>query len=183
MPRRGMTDKPCPGCGDASGRPTDKVCMACQTLISEAIAARKRQAEQTVLRLYHTPGVPHEYPYLHGAPSVEGREVNRLFDRMVHAVAEPSITTDWTELRDAYPERPTKLFVDRRRHSTQGYSYHLPVILLRPEAAEALDQLHLALQVAFVAARTENVQYGASLLVRLGTGELSMDEFTKRTVG
>lgn len=163
MSRKGWTEKPCHGCGLATLHRASEVCRDCKELMADGHRLRAAVAE-TTQEVTNFAGQPHWIGYIRHSGET-GRKFLDLLWR-------------WLKSFPAAPEFVTGVVKMKRKEDSQGIN-----VLAPPGTAQfASDLFDHAVELA-KAAYLEGREDGSRLLVNLATGEYSVADFNKATMG
>jgi len=167
-----MTKKPCPACKTVHPeRRSDEICHECSKLIKEAIDHRKCVKKGKIHAIFDTWEPHHNETYYRGSESDDGDETARAIWELAKAVSVPY--HDYTN--DESDESPPALL------GKCNMIYHPEnQVLIDPDVAEALIRLNRAIHKLSNGAYENGKRYGHSLLVRLASGEIGVNEFESR---
>lgn len=194
MAFKGHTTKPCEGCGTTDGRPIGQVCRRCRELLAEAALARAAAAaKQAVIPM----SVPADaswpsftLPVREGGHVAYEQRLDQRLERALQAVcrglwevipddvAHERMPVDPTSRHGWRLSVPDLLAVDYQ----SSYRHRRASALIDPAAADAVRQLDAVLRETFAAIYRSGVEQGTNLLGQLATGQVSADDFNKKTV-
>lgn len=168
------TRKPCIGCGEVHPyRPADKLCHDCARDLQLGQRLRKKiKAGKADVKIYKVAeyGWSHWYPYIHVGHSGEaGDEFRRAFDLVVTQSSDPA------EIGSI----DTEILVPANNFTTSDQQYP---VSMKPELAEGLRRLYLAVQSIADEAYKNGKADGCDLLNGLASGEMSVKEFNERSI-
>jgi len=179
---RGMTKKPCHGCGAPGYHPLNEVCGNCTRLLQEAQTARERQAQDTKYGLYLHSSVPHWNPGYYGSGAhgdsgvAEARStIQKAFTALVMAVAETAVGRPILTGDDKTP-----CLLTRRSQAHYDSPSGMDFIKMPVAVRNALDVLDEAIRTFEKAGYAAGKRTGEDLLGRLAAGEVGLTEFDDR---
>lgn len=163
-----MTKKPCPGCGKVDRyREADKVCKSCQHLIKRAKDLQEEEAPRDSVFVRFS-AVHHwnEYIYTRGAFASE--IIMKAFVRLALAASVPSLNEAWED---------GDLYILGKLSSGSADRY-----LMNKEIAEAIKDLRFIAQDLIDSVYKKGKEDGHNLLMRLASGDISPNEYLKKTM-
>lgn len=159
------SSKPCPGCEKTeTSRPAKEVCRHCKNLLKHAAwmeAQMSKLADDEIVVRYGKRANWNEYIYSH---SDEGRKLMDIFQRIAMAGSMPSVmfSAEFNLLGE-----------------TEGAGAAQYAKMTRP-LAEAIRDLRIAVCEALKAEYQAGKKDGHSFVMRLASGDLSINEFDKK---
>lgn len=159
------SQKPCPGCGGTKAyRKSDEVCTDCKSLLKRAQwmdeQLSKLGDDEVIVAIGQR---SHWNAYIH-SKSGKGRDLQEIFHRLALSASRPAL---------AYHAE----FELLGKIDNGGRMY---VKMPRP-LAEAIKDLRSAIQPALEAEYEAGKADGHNLLMRLANGDLSVNEYMKKT--
>lgn len=160
------SSKPCPGCGKVkSWRPAKEVCKDCKNLLARAEWMEEKMSElgdDEIIVVYGKRAHWNEYIFSH---SGDGRKLMDIFQRVAMAASVPSSVMS--------PE----FSLLGKTEGMGAVEYAKMTRLL----AEAIRDLRIAIGEALKAEYQAGKKDGHSFVKRLASGDLSINEFDKKT--
>lgn len=179
--RRGYTSKPCPVCKTVNadyGRPIDGICPECNRLVEDGRRYRRQMAKAArVLVRCLTAEFPGGLPYLRHVGSFHDDPAER-FRTAYHAVLRECAVLPSSKQDNRYLATPPKCLPVLPDRDTSGMRSTCEVLFVAPGAADALQQLYVAVQEMLDEAHAEGRQEGDNFVSQLVSGDVSMKDLT-----
>lgn len=176
MPKRGMTQKPCPGCGEAGWRGTNEVCSDCLGLMAdgkkwrEAIAKKEAEGESEVYSL------PYKFRINYFEVREHGRAASvRLGAAMAQVAKLVSEPCAWQ-----YGRSVARLLITNPGRASDS---DLESFRINPAMAAALQELDQAIRSALNETAATSEKKGSNLLLQLAAGKITADEINDASIG
>jgi hypothetical protein len=195
---RGCTHEPYPCCGaepGAYGRPKGTICRDCESLIADGMAARAAAAtaqEAGQRQVFRWTSQKHGWPRFYGAgcqwPAGDGLDdaLVDAFWQLVTLVADPApadtprdspkyemVARAWSKGKERQ-YLPWPMVLSEGGYGSWSFEQ---LVLLPANVQQALDTLHQAIKAALGGVYQEGKERGGSALLRLASGELSLQDF------
>jgi hypothetical protein len=177
------TKRPCPGCGQVKPwRAASEVCADCKVLLDEGRKARERAA--TVPRgteLAVLPFAPHRLGYIpHFWQPFLGerhKSADAVIQQAIFDLASMfGEQVEWRDVRRSNQQPLAPVTMDG--HGGNNTYWKVPIGL-----RDILTRLYEAVQAGAKHAYEEGKHDGHSLLIGLATGQTSIEDFNKATIG
>jgi len=175
---------PCPGCNEVIWkRPVDKVCRRCQKLMEDGRKAREAQAQTE--KVFVMAPDRRWWNYLRAGSSGFSR-IDTPRDRLEFAMhsllevlIEPCLDARGYDTHSLY----RNAFFSIEGHGSHSYWSEQDVpAFVDPKAREAVVALHQAILDSLQQAYRDGVREGSSLLAQLASGDITAEDFNKKTV-
>jgi hypothetical protein len=177
-----MTRKPCPGCGKDGGgrlwRCTDELCAGCNRLMQDGRAYRElmdqAQADGEKIPV-RVPADHREVPYVHHGDYGEGgprKAFEHAFAAIIPLLGHPVAKHQYVDLGAG----KVRFIPDRCKVDVGMSAGYRSALLMRPETADWLDQLFIAVYDMVQHAYKEGQKDGERFVWQLASGDISLDE-------
>lgn len=184
---RGTTWKKCHGCGREVNHAIDAVCNDCRRKLDTANAIIAREQRRDDVQEVPIPRSESSMPFYYGkgtnnlAPHTkQGYTVGAALYRIVQLLSQPADSA-WNI---AHPRNWDGTAYQRMLFPhPRGRLEHTDVALMTPAAFAALRELDAAILALTQQAYLDGIDEGASLLVRLAAGEITVGQFNALSVG
>ena len=168
---KGITKKPCHGCGEAKHRPIDALCGTCRTELDEARAIRKAMEENTELEQYRMPWTYYSLPYIPNLGPGD-RDIKNDFQKAIREL----IT------RVGVPKDSRKWHKPETKHVIDGTKDDDGTIYLKADVRELLNTIYHAALKMVKSSHARGKAEGRSFITQLAAGEVTIDVFNKAAI-
>jgi hypothetical protein len=198
MPRKGWSDKPCPGCGEPGFETSKGICGGCITLLGEARRARAAALVNPEEIVYATPSYIYGY-YHRGSGHYETHSqhykdlLRKLMEQLFKVLGKeaPANTKGYYNRNPATGEPFPMLFDNPYRDGARASkeraedttSRTRERLIFRPEVADVIRELDQAIRRLVEASYEDGYIDGQSLLMQLAAGSISIEDFNKKSTG